>query len=114
MFYELEMQSHIRLPPGNFDDDLSKALKEKLNEKYEGKIDKENGMVITVKEILGVGDKTGSLKEGKEATLFVSQGDALDFRTNKLSYAYIQGKEIILDNKQEALFERYSKKYGND
>ena len=56
MFYELEMQSHIRLPPGNFNDDLSKALKGKLNEKYEGKIDKENGMVITVKKILDIGE----------------------------------------------------------
>ena len=68
-------------------------------------------ITINPAEILGVGDKTGSLKTGKEATLFVSQGDALDFRTNKLSHAFIQGKTIILDNKQEALFERYSKKY---
>ena len=71
-------------------------------------------ITINPAEILGVGDKTGSLVEGKEATLFVSHGDALDFRTNRLSSAYIQGKEIILDNKQEALFERYSKKYGSE
>lgn len=71
-------------------------------------------ITINPAEILGVGAKTGSLVEGKEATLFVSQGDALDFRTNKLSLAYIQGKEIVLDNKQEALFERYSKKYGSE
>ena len=69
-------------------------------------------ITINPAEILGVGDKTGSLVEGKEATLFVSEGDALDFRTNKLTHAFIQGKTIILDNKQEALFERYSKKYG--
>ncbi len=69
-------------------------------------------ITINPAEILGVGDKTGSLVEGKEATLFVSEGDALDFRTNKLIHAFIQGKTIILDNKQEALFERYSKKYG--
>lgn len=56
MFYELEMQNHIRLPPGNFDDDLSKALKERLNEKYENKIDKEDGMVIAVKEIIEIGE----------------------------------------------------------
>ena len=71
-------------------------------------------ITINTAEILGVGDKTGSLVEGKEATLFVSQGDALDFRTNNLSHAYIQGKEIVLDNKQEALFERFSKKYGSE
>ena len=58
-------------------------------------------------EILGVGDKTGSLKEGKEATLFVSEGDALDFRTNKLTHAFIQGKAIIqfVVNKQGKLEE---------
>jgi len=80
-------------------------------------LDKEEALkLITINpaEILGVGDKTGSLVEGKEATLFVSQGDALDIRTNKLTHAYIQGKEIIIDNKQEALFERYSKKYGSE
>jgi imidazolonepropionase-like amidohydrolase len=71
-------------------------------------------ITINPAEILGVGDKTGSLVEGKEATLFVSQGDALDFRTNNLSHAYIQGKKIVLDNKQEALFERFSKKYGSE
>jgi len=42
------------------------------------------------------------------------EGDALDYRTNKLTHAYIQGKVIILDNKQEALFERYSKKYSDE
>jgi len=71
-------------------------------------------ITINPAEILGVGDKTGSLVEGKEATLFVSEGDALDFRTNKLTHAFIQGKTIILDNKQEALFERYSKKYESE
>ena len=71
-------------------------------------------ITINPAEILGVGEKTGTLEEGKEATLFVSEGDALDFRTNKLTHAFIQGKQIILDNKQEMLFERYSKKYSND
>jgi imidazolonepropionase-like amidohydrolase len=71
-------------------------------------------ITINPAEILGVGKKTGSLEEGKEATLFVSEGDALDFRTNQLTHAFIQGKQITLDNKQEMLFERYSKKYSND
>ncbi len=80
-------------------------------------LDKEEALkLITINpaEILGVGDKVGSLVEGKEATLFVSEGDALDFRTNKLTHAFIQGKEVTLDNKQEALFERYSKKYSDE
>jgi hypothetical protein len=60
---------------------------------------------------LGVETKTGSLEEGKEATLFVSKGDALDMSTNKLTHAFIQGKQIILNGRQEMLYERYTKKY---
>lgn len=63
--------------------------------------------------VLGIDDKVGTLEEGKDATLFVSEGDALDIRTNKLSHAYIQGKTIVLDNKQQELYKRYSKKYGH-
>ena len=64
-------------------------------------------------EMLGVSDKVGTLEEGKEATLFVSEGDAFDIRTNRLLSAYIQGRTIILDNKQQALYMRYSDKYGH-
>ncbi len=80
-------------------------------------LDKEEALkliTLNTAEILGVGNKMGSLKEGKQANLFVSRGDALDFRTNKLTHAYIQGREIILNGRQEALFERYTKKYSNE
>ncbi|MAG52385.1 MAG: DNA-directed RNA polymerase, partial [Nanoarchaeota archaeon] len=57
MFYEIEIQNHVRLPPSNFDDkDLKKTLKERLNENYEGKIDKEKGIIIAVKEISNIGE----------------------------------------------------------
>jgi imidazolonepropionase-like amidohydrolase len=45
----------------------------------------------------------GTLEEGKDATLFVSEGDALDMRTNKLTQAFIQGKLLNLDNHQSKL-----------
>jgi len=34
--------------------------------------------------ILGIADKVGTLEPGKHATLFVSAGDALDMRTNRV------------------------------
>jgi imidazolonepropionase-like amidohydrolase len=64
-------------------------------------------------KILGIDDRVGSLKVGKDATLFVSEGDALDIRTSILSHAFIRGKQIVLDNKQQALYHRYSEKYGH-
>ena len=64
-------------------------------------------------KILGIDDRAGTLEAGKDATLFVSKGDALDMRGNQLTYAFIQGRQITLDARQQALFERYKKKYGH-
>lgn len=61
---------------------------------------------------LGVDKRVGTLEVGKDATLFVSEGDALDYRTNVLLHAFISGKHITLPGNQEELYERYSKKYG--
>lgn len=61
---------------------------------------------------LGVDSRVGTLEVGKDATLFVSVGDALDYRTNVLSHAFISGKLVTLPGNQEELYERYSKKYG--
>ncbi|MBT8220919.1 MAG: amidohydrolase family protein [Bacteroidia bacterium] len=64
-------------------------------------------------KILGIDDKVGSLAVGKDATLFVSDGDALDIRSNMLTHAFISGKKVTLDNKQQELYKRYSNKYGH-
>lgn len=65
-------------------------------------------------DILGVGDRVGSLEVGKDAILFISQGDALDMRTSKVEMAFIQGKELELVGKQQVLFNRFKKKYENE
>ncbi len=67
---------------------------------------------LSVAKILGVDAKVGSLEQGKEATLFVSSGDALDMRTNDVELAFIQGKKINLDNIQKQLYKKYMEKYG--
>ncbi len=64
-------------------------------------------------KILGIDDRVGSLEVGKDATLFVSEGDALDIRTNILTHAFISGKGVKLDNKQQELYHRFSNKYGH-
>ncbi|WP_298777500.1 amidohydrolase family protein [uncultured Polaribacter sp.] len=62
-------------------------------------------------KILGIDDFVGTLEVGKDATLFISEGDALDMRTNILSKAFIQGREISLESHQTKLWKRYSNKY---
>lgn len=63
-------------------------------------------------EILGIGDRFGQLKQGMDATLFVSAGDALDIRTNAVELAYIQGRSIDLDDPHKQMYRKYGGKYG--
>ena len=65
-------------------------------------------------KILGIDANYGTLEIGKSATLFICEGDALDMRTNILSHAFIDGREISLETHQTKLWKRYSKKYSNN
>lgn len=80
-------------------------------------VDKEKAVqMITgdAAKILGIDSFIGTLEEGKDATLFISQGDALDMRTNQVSKAFIQGRDISLETHQTELWKRYSDKYARD
>ncbi|MDA7559214.1 amidohydrolase family protein, partial [Flavobacteriaceae bacterium] len=68
-------------------------------------------ITLNVAKILGVDAILGSIEVGKSATLFVSKGDALDMRSNQLTQAFIDGREISLETHQTELWRRYSKKY---
>lgn len=66
---------------------------------------------LNTAKIIGLGEQLGSLEEGKKASLFVSEGDALDMRTNDVILAMIAGRFINLTNRQLELYQRYKKKY---
>lgn len=77
-------------------------------------VDKEKAVqMITgdAAKILGIDAFAGTLEVGKDATLFISEGDALDMRTNQISDAYIQGRKISLETHQTTLWKRYSNKF---
>lgn len=63
-------------------------------------------------KILGIDATTGTLEVGKDANIVISEGDALDMRTNNISNAFIQGRSINLDNVHKQLYKRYADKYG--
>lgn len=77
-------------------------------------MDKEEALKLITSntaKILGIDDIAGSLERGKDATLFISEGDALDMRGNILTKAWIQGREVSLDSHQTELYQRYSQKF---
>jgi imidazolonepropionase-like amidohydrolase len=71
-----------------------------------------SAITLNTAKILGIDKTTGSLEPGKDANIAVSTGDILDMRSNNITHAFIQGREVSLDNKQKQLFERYKYKYG--
>lgn len=62
-------------------------------------------------KILGIDKTVGTLEEEKDATLIITEGDALDMRTSKVTQAFIRGREIDLNNKQKDLYKRFKTKY---
>ena len=71
-----------------------------------------SAITLNAATILGIADKTGSIETGKDANIVVSEGDILDMRTNIISNAFIQGRQVDLNNKQMQLADKYEKKYG--
>jgi imidazolonepropionase-like amidohydrolase len=69
-------------------------------------------ITLSAAKILGIDDKTGSLEAGKDANIVVAEGDILDMKSSNVVYAFIQGRQVSLDNKQKQLYERYKYKYG--
>ncbi|HEX8516625.1 MAG TPA: amidohydrolase family protein [Bacteroidia bacterium] len=69
-------------------------------------------ITLNAAKILGIDKTAGSLETGKDATLFISTGDALDMRGNNVEKAFVKGRSIDLNNDQKDLYEKYKKKYG--
>ncbi|NNC81980.1 MAG: amidohydrolase family protein [Flavobacteriales bacterium] len=70
-----------------------------------------SAITLNTARILGIDDRCGSIEVGKDATLFISQGDALDIRSNAVTRAFIQGRDIDLDDHQKKLYRKYQEKY---
>jgi imidazolonepropionase-like amidohydrolase len=62
---------------------------------------------LSAAEIFGLGSRLGSLEEGKIADVIVADGDPLEV-TSKVTMVFIGGKQVSLDTRQKALYEKYS------
>ncbi len=61
-------------------------------------------------QILGVGDKLGTIEPGKIANLIVTDGDPLAILT-QVKYLFIAGKLTSTANRQLELYQRYSQRH---
>jgi len=70
------------------------------------------GMTLSTAKILNIDQAYGTLEKGKSATLVISDGNILDPPTSIILQAFIDGREIDLDNKQKKLYRKYGEKYN--
>lgn len=68
-------------------------------------------VTYNVSKILGTDQQIGSIQKGLSATLFISEGDALDMKSSKLTHIFIEGKEIALEDMQQQLYQKFRNKY---
>lgn len=70
-------------------------------------------LTSTPARVAGLDKRYGTLEQGKSATLFISEGDALDMRTCRVVAAFIDGRELNLENRHKALARKFGGKYKN-
>ncbi len=57
-------------------------------------------------EMLGLGDRLGTIEAGKIANLVVTNGDPLEI-TTEFRYVFINGQQVSTDNRHRQLYEKY-------
>ncbi|MFN9346676.1 MAG: amidohydrolase family protein [Planctomycetota bacterium] len=67
-------------------------------------------ITLSPAEIFGLADRVGSLQAGKDASIFISDGDILETAT-QVQHAWIQGRKVDLSSKHTDLYEKYKTKY---
>ena len=62
-------------------------------------------------DMLGLGDRIGTIEEGKLANIMITDGDPLEIQT-QVTDLFILGRGVSLDNKHKALYEKYRARPG--
>jgi imidazolonepropionase-like amidohydrolase len=74
-----------------------------------GKEEALRAVTIVPAQIFGVADRLGSIEIGKDATLFVSDGDPFETKTNIL-HVFIGGWQILMVSRQTELYDEFLKR----
>ncbi len=78
MFYEIELKTHVRVPPTSFKDDVKESVLKSLNERFEGYISQDTGAIVAVSEVIDIGE--GIIIPGDGAAFYNTTFKAFTFK----------------------------------
>jgi DNA-directed RNA polymerase subunit E' len=78
MYYKMNLEDKVRVPPDRLGEDLKKVILNVLQEQLEGSIDKEIGIFIAVTQVIDVGE--GDLIPGDGAVYYDVSFEAVVLR----------------------------------
>ena len=67
-------------------------------------------ITLSAAEILGIDDRIGSLEVGKDASLFIADGDILEI-TSHVEQTFIHGTTTDMSDRHKVLYKKYEEKY---
>lgn len=77
MFYKIEVNDHIRVPPKFFEHEVEEAVLKAVKQKYDGMIDQALGVVIDVAHVKNIGE--GVIIPGDGASYYDTTFELLTF-----------------------------------
>ncbi|HLC55031.1 MAG TPA: DNA-directed RNA polymerase [Candidatus Nanoarchaeia archaeon] len=78
MYYEVEVKSHVRVPPNKFSNDTKESILASIKERYDGIVTKELGAVIGITDITKIGE--GVIIPGDGAAYYDTSFKVLTFK----------------------------------
>ncbi len=78
MYVRLKIRDTVRVPPSRLGEDIEEAIRDLLWEQFEGRLDREYGMVIGIENIEKIGE--GRIIEGDGAVYFDVEFTAIGFK----------------------------------
>ncbi len=80
MFYRIRVRDYIRVPPSEFDKPVKEAIIEQARALYRGFVSRELGIVVTVSDIIEIGE--GVIVPGDGAAHYDVVFDLITFKTS--------------------------------
>jgi len=78
MYVRLKVNDTVRVPPSRFEEDIEEVVRDLLWQQFEGRLDREYGMIIGIEEIENIGE--GRIIEGDGAIYFEVDFTAIAFK----------------------------------